>query len=198
MKSILAITLSAFLIYYFVMVIIDSGFWPESTVWKIRNGLFAAAAIYLAYNLASIFLFKQITPEQAFVNRMVDFITNIVSASLRYIQPFRREFFIACIVAALLMFIGLVAIGIPGAFFLDISKWLGLVKGIEGDRAWPSAIFVSLIWPLFIPIGVIIKHELLTRGSLVLAKASIVGTVVFGIVIIVTLTHLFNYLSGKN
>ena len=107
-------------------------------------------------------------------------------------QPFRKELVIASIVAAALMFIGLVALGIPGAIFLEIPAWLGLAKGIEGDGAWPAAILVSLVWPLFIPLGVIAKHQVSTRGSMTWAKVSLWGTIVAGIVLVVTLVHLFS------
>ena len=79
-------------------------------------------------------------------------------------MSFRKEFVIASIIAAALMFIGLVLLGIPGAIFLEMPKWLGLVKGIEGDGAWPAAIFVSLMWPLFIPLGVIAKYRIVDSG----------------------------------
>ena len=90
------------------------------------------------------------------------------------------------------MFIGLLLLGIPGAILLEIPKWLGLAQGIEGDGAWPAAILVSLMWPLFIPLGVIARHLLSTRGSMTLAKVSLWGTIVAGIVLVVTLVHVFS------
>ena len=93
-------------------------------------------------------------------------------------------------IAAGLTVLGLVLLGIPGAILLEMPTWLGLAEGIEGDAAWPAAILVSLMWPMFIPLGVIAKHQLSTRGSRTLSTLSLWGTIVAGIVLVVTLAHL--------
>ena len=105
-------------------------------------------------------------------------------------QLFRKEFLRASMIAAGLMVIGLVLLGIPGAVLLEMPTWLGLAKGIEGDAAWPAAIFVSLIWPMFVPLGIVAKHQLSSRGSRILSTLCLWGTIVAGIVLVVTLVHL--------
>jgi hypothetical protein len=105
-------------------------------------------------------------------------------------KPFTKSLLVASVVAGVLMFVGLLLLGIPGAILLEIPTWLGVAKGIEGDGAWPAAILVTLVWPMFIPLGVIARHLLSTRGFTTLAKVALWGTIVGGTVLVVTLVHL--------
>ena len=105
-------------------------------------------------------------------------------------QTLGRKIGVASITAAVLIFLGLLLLGIPGAILLELPKWLGIVRGIDGDGAWPAAILVTVVWPMFIPLGVIAKHLLSARGSTKLAHVALWGTIVAGIVLVVTLVHL--------
>jgi hypothetical protein len=72
---------------------------------------------------------------------------------------------------------------------------MGLAGSIQGGAAWPAAILVSIVWPVFIPLGVIAKHPLSTRGARALSHVALWGTILVGIVTVVTLVHLA-YRSG--
>jgi hypothetical protein len=102
----------------------------------------------------------------------------------------RRKVVVASITAACLMGLGLLLLGLPGAILLELPSWLGLTGSIEGDAAWPAAILVSIVWPVFIPLGVIAKHRLASRGAGTLSHVALWGTILVGAAAVVTLAHV--------
>jgi len=69
-----------------------------------------------------------------------------------------------------------VLMGLPGALLLGLYHLLGLLPArIQGDRIWPAAVIISLVWPLGLPMGqllawvgaIIGQAELLRWGTAV-------------------------------
>lgn len=49
--------------------------------------------------------------------------------------------------------------GLPGALLAALYDLLGLAKGVtQGDKLWPAAIMISLLWPLGIPLGLLLQQ----------------------------------------
>ncbi|MFN7116504.1 MAG: hypothetical protein ACK4TA_06860 [Saprospiraceae bacterium] len=48
--------------------------------------------------------------------------------------------------------------GLPGGILMSAGQLFGLNPALfAGDKAWPAAIFASLIFPLALPLGVVLK-----------------------------------------
>lgn len=96
-----------------------------------------------------------------------------------------RPLWLSLIVAAALAFLGLFPLmGLPGGLLYE--KWrfafgrVGLPKAfpeLQGDRAWPAAILISLAWPWFLPLTFWIgRLDTWTRAWPWLAGAYVVWT----------------------
>lgn len=43
---------------------------------------------------------------------------------------------------------------------LDLLGMSALIRPLEGDRAWPGALLISLLWPWFLPIAIYVNTNL--------------------------------------
>jgi len=49
--------------------------------------------------------------------------------------------------------------GLPGILPLAFYELTGILRGVlEGDKLWPAAIIVSILWPLGIPLGLSLRQ----------------------------------------
>lgn len=50
--------------------------------------------------------------------------------------------------------------GLPGMLAIGFYELTGIIKKeeVEGHKMWPAAIIVSLLWPLGIPIGLLLRQ----------------------------------------
>ncbi len=65
---------------------------------------------------------------------------------------------------------------ISGSTILEIPAKFGIYLRLSGDEVWPAYIFLSLVvWPVFLPIGVLIKHYLINKGYIAYAFVGSIG-----------------------
>lgn len=96
-------------------------------------------------------------------------------------------------IAAGIAFISLFPfMGLPGGIILfSISPLLGFSsKNTDGDKAWPAAIFSSLIWPFFLPVSVLTKHYLLLSLYKDYANMGWAVTIFLGMIITVCVVNI--------
>ncbi len=190
MKTILIPGASLLVVVYVIMYLVDHPFWPASIFSKIRNIGMVLVALYVTYNVATIYVLKNEKEENALVYRVASFGKTVYVKITDHIRPFQKEFLTWLAVAGGLAFLGLVLMGIPGALFLEIPSRLGLVSPIEGDNAWPAAICLAILWPFTLPAGVLVKHYLIRQGYTNWALTGWIGTVVGGIALLTVMMYL--------
>src|SRR5689334_9632394 len=97
-------------------------------------------------------------PSAGFVAVLTDISMQTLQA---FIQPFQKELLVWTLVALGISVLSVLLMGLPGALLLEIPIRLRLCRPIKGDNAWPAALVVSVLWPIGIPVGVLVKHYLL-------------------------------------
>ncbi len=56
---------------------------------------------------------------------------------------------------------GFVLMGMPGLFFMAFYELIGILSNVtQGQQTWPAAIMGSLLWPLGIPIGILVQQQM--------------------------------------
>jgi hypothetical protein len=190
MKPIIILIANILLLFYFVMFFVDNSFFPKETIFKIRNLLFVLMACYLSYNVLYIYILKKEKPENGIVYKIASGSKVVLTKAYLYIQPFQKELLTWTLIAVGLAFVGMIAMGIPGYLFLQIPVKLGMCKAISGDNSWPAAILVSMFWPFLLPAGLIFKNYLIRAGYASYGNYGWIGTVVAGIILLVSLTYL--------
>jgi hypothetical protein len=190
MKAYLTLGINIILVLYLTVFFLDNKWFPKEIIFKIRNLLFLGLLLGIAYNLVSIYLLKKQAPEDGLIYKFVNIVSHYYHAGFAYIQPFKKEMLIAVIITVVVIFISLMLVGIPGQLLIEISKKLGNTKTISGDNSWPAAIFVSLIWPLFIPLGVIVKYEISKNSQVLIANTAMAFTILGGMILSVTVVYL--------
>jgi len=182
MKSIFIFLLNLFIVFCLFSIATDH-LWSLDTFSIIRNILCAGLGLYLSYNAIRIYALKKESPEQGLIYRVVGKLQIYFAKFYTYIKPVQREFLIWLGIAVGIGFISLVLVGIPGAFLISIPAWLGLTKELEGDGVWPAAILVSLLWPISLPVGVLIKYRLKQQGNEKYSLFGFIGTVLLAIIL---------------
>ena len=172
------------------MYFIDNRIISKEPISILRNSILFIMAIWISYNLITIYILKKEKQESGIVYKTAAKCKSVALNFLTYIKPFQKEFIQWTLIAAGMAFFGMLLVGLPGALLLAIPAKLGLVAEIKGDAAWPSAILVSLLWPFLFPIAVLVKYELIKAGQIPYALTGFIGTIVLGIILIVTLTYL--------
>ncbi|MBJ3784757.1 hypothetical protein [Devosia sediminis] len=78
-----------------------------------------------------------------------------------------RAFWVSVIVAVILIVGGMALLGLPGAIYALVTAPVaealrGLPQGslIEGDRAWPMAIWMTMVVPPALPLAVWLRQWL--------------------------------------
>ena len=60
---------------------------------------------------------------------------------------------------AFALFGGFFLMGLPGALLATLYELLGLTRDLtKGDRLWPAAVMIALLWPLGIPLGLLFQQ----------------------------------------
>lgn len=189
MKSILIPGATILVIIYTVLFFIDHQIWPENNGAKIRNIILLTLSVYLAYNLISIYLLKNTNEETALAYRIAATGKLLFTKAADHIRPFQKELLLWTLVAIGFSIIGLLLLGLPGALFLEIPVKLGICKRIQNDNAWPAFIFLSVIWPIFLPAAVLTKYYLIGRGYSAYAFIGLLGVIAAGIIFSMMVTY---------
>jgi hypothetical protein len=84
--------------------------------------------------------------------------------------------------------------GLPGGVVLSVGQFFGLGSELlKGDKAWPAAIFASLIFPLGIPLGLLFKNVIENNGWQRLATFSVpIVLIIWGFATIMILIIMDN------
>lgn len=181
MKYYIILAVNCLVVTYLVSFLIDHSFIPAGTVPKIRNIVFVLLLLTVSYNLVTIYVLKRNTPESGLVYKTGAGARKNIVQFRQFIQPFQKELLIYTLVAAGLAIAGLLLVGIPGQLLLDLPAKSGMVNGISGDNKWPAAILLSVLWPLCLPGGVLLKNHLLQHGFVSLSNATVMFTLLLGI-----------------
>jgi hypothetical protein len=190
MKAYLILGINIIVVFYLTAFFMDNRLFPKETISKIINILFLGLLLGIVYNLVFIYLLKKQAPEDGLVYKFVSTTSHYFHAGFAYIQPFKKEMLIAVIAAVAVIFVSLMLVGLPGQLLIEISHILGTTKNISRENSWPAAILVSLIWPLFIPIGVIIKYEISKNSQTLIANAAMALTILGGMILSVAVVYL--------
>jgi hypothetical protein len=188
MKPIIVLCINAVLALYFAMYLLSNRLWPDENLLRAVNVVFALLVIWPSYDVVTIYLTK--THETSLIYKVYSALTFTAHGFFDYIQPFRRQFVIGCLIAIGVIVISFLSLGIAGALLMELPVMLGLAKPITGDNAWPAALIISITWPFFIPLGVVVKHELSKLGYASLATAALLCTVVIGMMACTGLAYL--------
>ncbi len=193
-KFILLLCSNIFIIFCLLLFFIDNKLFTKEPFPIVRNLLLLIMALWISYNLITIYILKKEKQENGLVYQVASKTKKLSLAFHSYIQPFQKEFITWLLIATGLAFIGMILVGIPGYLWLAIPVKLGIVSEIKGDSAWPTALFISMVWPFLFPIGVLVKYHLIKMGYSNYAFPSFIGVLVGGIIALITVTYL---LAGK-
>jgi hypothetical protein len=184
-KYLTILCLNLFLLYCFVLFFIDNTIITAEPLVIVRNIILFAVALWIVYDVVTIYVQKKQKQERGLVYIVVSKGRTYGFAFYEHILPFRKEFINWSLAAMVLMFLGIISLGITGYIWLAIPVALGLVSELAGDSAWPAAILLSLTWPLLLPIAVLIKHHLIKSGNSAVAVPAFWCVIVGGIVLLV-------------
>lgn len=190
MRLIIVLCINAVLALYFAMYLLSNRLWPDENLLKAVNTVFALLVIWLSYDLVTVYLTKTRAHDAGLIYKIYSVVTFLAHGFFDYIQPFRRQFVIGSLIAIGVIVISFLSLGIPGALLMELPVKLGLATPITGDNAWPAALIISMTWPFFIPLGIVIKLELNKLGYVSLATAALVCTVVIGMMACTGLSYL--------
>lgn len=189
MKSILIPGFTIVILLYTIMFFVDHRFWPEEAGQKIFNIVLILFTLYLSYDAARIYLLKKEKEENAFVYKVASTGKKIYLNTVEHIRPFHKEFLTWLAIAGGIIVVSFVLLGMPGALLLEIPPLLKLAKPISGDSAWPAALLLSMLWPLLLPAGVLVKHALIRNGHSSFALAGWIGVVIGGVILLITIIY---------
>ena len=189
MKYYVILLVNCLLVYCIILFFADHKFIPEGIAAKIRNLVLVCLFFTICYNLVSIYVLKKNAPETGLVNRTASGVKNSAGNFIAYIKPFKKELIVYSLVAAGIIVISLVFVGIPRAFLLQVPVKLGISKPITGDSAWPAAILLSILWPLCLPAGVFIKNWLMVNNYTSVSSIAPLLTTVIGIPLMTALVY---------
>jgi hypothetical protein len=193
MKYYIILGVNCLLLVYLISFLIDHSFLPNGIVPKIRNIIFILLLITVSYNLVTIYVLKKNTQENGLVYASAGIIQKNVAGFRQFIQPFQKELLVYTLIAVGLAAAGLLLVGIPGQLLLDLPAKTGLVSTIKGDNKWPAAILLSVLWPLCLPGGILVKNYLLQHGYHPVSSITVVISLLLGIPFMTGLVYaLFN------
>ena len=192
MKFFVILGINLFLLYCLALIFIDNKIFTKDPFAIVRNILLFAIAIWICYNVISIYVLQKNKQESGLVYKTASEIKAYGLAFYNYIQPCKKELGIWTLAAACFILLGFISAGLSGYIWLVIPEKLGLVKEITGDNAWPAAILMSVFWPLLLPIAVLIKHQLIKSGFASYAISGFWGAIVAGILVLITAIYLLN------
>ncbi|MDF2456014.1 MAG: hypothetical protein K0R51_2007 [Cytophagaceae bacterium] len=186
MKFIAVLLLNCFLILGNILYFVDHPFTGASVAGKIKQVVLGALSVYILHNILFIYLLKKEKVENGLIYKLIAFTKNFIHDVLAFIQPVQKEFIISLVIAFVCIVIGMLLIGLPGGAMINLLQKAGLLRGIKGDNVWPSAIHLSIVWPLCFPFSVLTKQFLFHRGHESFESLSLLlisGWIVFMIVI---------------
>lgn len=189
MKYYVILLVNCLLIYCIILFFADHKFMPQGLAPKIRNLVLVCLFFTICYNLVSIYVLKRTAPETALVYKTAAAVKNAVDNFGAYIKPFKKELIVYSLIAAGLIVVSLLFVGIPGAFLLQIPVRLGICNPITGDSAWPAAILLSILWPLCLPAGIFLKNWLMVNNYTSISSVAPLLTTVTGIPLLTTLVY---------
>ena len=192
LKYFVVLAVNLFIVYCLILFFIDNRILVKDPLPIARTILLFVLAIWICYNLVTIYALKSKPPESGLVYSAASKTKAYGLAFYDHIQPFKKELFTWSIVAVLLIFLGVITVGITGYIWLVIPEKLGWVQPITGDAAWPAAILMAILWPLLFPAAVLVKHQLIKTGHPAFALPGFWGVVVAGIIVLVSLIYLMN------
>lgn len=190
LKFILILVANTFFLYCLILFFIDNRIITKDPFTIIQNTLLFILGLWITYNLATIYVFRKEKQESGLIYKLASKTKSLGVSIYHLTQSFQKELIIWTIAAIALSFLGLITMGIPGFFWLEIPVKLGIVSELKGDALWPSAIAVSMLWPLFFPVGVLVKHQLIKMGYVSYAITGFWGVVVGGIAAVLAFVYL--------
>lgn len=164
MKFIIILLVNCFLVLYCIMYFTDHPFTRASAGGKIRQLILLVTGLYVMYNLVFIYVLKKQKEESGLLYKIFTYGEKTAHAPMAFIQPIQKELLISIIIAVVLVLIGIILVGLPGAVLITFFQKTGLLQGVRGDSVWPTAILFSILWPLCFPIVILIKHYCALRG----------------------------------
>ena len=164
MKYLLILLANCLFILYSIMFFVDNRFVPEETGARIRNLLLMCSAVYISYNVLFIYILKKENEQSGIIYKIASGIKHFTLNSYTFIQPFQKEFITSLIIAAVIVIISFILLGMPGGIIISLLQKIGIGNNIEGDNAWPAALYISFFWPLCFPIAVLTKQFLIYHG----------------------------------
>lgn len=173
MKFILILSANCIFLLYSIMFFIDHKFVPAGTAARIRNLVLLGTALYVSYNVLFIYILRKEPQQTGLIYRVAAGLKHIAVNSYTFIQPFQKEFFTSLIIAAVIIGISILILGMPGGLIIEIVQNIIPLKKIEGDNMWPAALYVSFFWPLCFPIAVLTKKYFIQHGSVAYAAAGL-------------------------
>ncbi len=161
------------------MFFVDHKFVPEGTGARIRNILLLCAALYVSYNVVSIYILKKEQQQSGLIYKVASSVKHSAMNTHEFIQPFQEEFITSLIIAAVIIGISILILGMPGGLIVEVVQNILPLKKIEGDNMWPAALYVSFFWPFCFPIAVLTKNYFIQHGctGYVIAGLSVSGTI---------------------
>jgi len=146
------------------MLFVDNKFVPEETGAKIRNLLLLVSALYVSYNVFFIYILKKEKEQSGIIYKIASIVKHAAVNSYMFIQPFQKEFIISLVIAAAIMVVSFILVGLPGGLILGLLQKIGIGNTIQGDNVWPAALYLSFFWPLCFPVAVLTKNYLIQQG----------------------------------
>jgi hypothetical protein len=185
LKYITILIINVFLLYGVFLYFKDHSILSKRPLHIGLNLILLVLTLWICYNLATIYLLQTESPQSGLLYMLAAKCKHIGLSFYLHVQPFQKEFITWTLIAMGLAFVGVISMGMIGALFLTIFTKLRIFHEIKGDNAWPAAIVVSVLWPLWLPIGILVKHQLMKLGYMDYATMSFYGTIVIGITLLV-------------
>jgi len=146
------------------MFFVDNKFLPDQIGARIRNLLLLCSALYVSYNVLLIYILKKENEHSGIIYKIAASIKHTAVNSHAFIQPFQKEFITSLIIAAVIMIISFILVGMPGGLIIAGLQKIGIGDSIEGDNTWQAALYLSFFWPLCFPVAVLTKNYLIHQG----------------------------------
>jgi hypothetical protein len=164
MKFILLLLANCFFVLYCILYLTDHPFTRASVGGKIMQAILLVAGLYVLYNVLFIYVLKKRKEENGLIYKIFAYSEKLIQDAITFIQPIQKEFIISILIALVLIVIGMLLAGLPGAAILALLQKAGLFTRVRGDSLWPAAILISILLPLCLPFAVLAKQFLLQRG----------------------------------
>ncbi|ABG60981.1 hypothetical protein [Cytophaga hutchinsonii] len=181
---------NCFFILYSIMFFTDHKFIPKETGGRIRNALLLCLALYVSYNVLFIYILKKENEQSGIIYKIASGIKYVSINSYTFIEPFQKEFIISLVIAAAIMMVSFILLGMPGGLIIGLLQKMGIGNNIQGDNVWPAALYVSLIWPLCFPIAVLTKNHLIQQGHIDYALLSLYLSGFLWVTVVISSTFL--------